>query len=265
MTDFHIHTSYCDGNDTPREMVEEAINRGFSAIGFSGHSYVSFDDCCMSLENTEHYRRDIATLKQEFDGRLEIFCGIEQDFYSPYPPLNFDYVIGSVHYIKKGDEYHPVDLSLQVLDKLLEEHYNNDFDSFAEDYFQLLTDVVSVTNADIIGHFDLLSKFSEQYPRPFTDRYKTAALTALHELLKYDRPFEINVGAITRGYRTSPYPADFILKEIRSQGGRIIINGDCHNKLWLGDHLDTVRRFAVANGFKTEVILTNDGFKEIAI
>lgn len=32
--DFHTHTSYCDGKDTPRQMVEEAYRRAFHALEF---------------------------------------------------------------------------------------------------------------------------------------------------------------------------------------------------------------------------------------
>ena len=47
--DFHIHTCYCDGKNTPEDIVNEAISRGMKKLGFSGHTYVSFEkDACMS-------------------------------------------------------------------------------------------------------------------------------------------------------------------------------------------------------------------------
>ena len=39
----HTHSSYCDGKDTPEELVLYAISAGFSSIGFSGH--ISPKDC----------------------------------------------------------------------------------------------------------------------------------------------------------------------------------------------------------------------------
>ena len=36
---FHTHTTYCDGKNTPEEMVQAAIALGMTAIGFSGHSH----------------------------------------------------------------------------------------------------------------------------------------------------------------------------------------------------------------------------------
>ena len=41
-------------------------------------------------------------------------------------------------------------------------------------------------------------------------------------------PFEINTGAISKGYRTEPYPAKNIRDYIRQQGGRFILSSDSH-------------------------------------
>jgi histidinol-phosphatase (PHP family) len=86
------------------------------------------------------------------------------------------------------------------------------------------------------------------------------ALKCVESLIPYNKPFEINVGAMTRGYRTSPYPAEFILKEIFKLGGKIVINGDCHNKNNLGDYLDLAINYAKMCGFKERLILTPNGF-----
>lgn len=37
----HTHTCFCDGKDTPEEMIQEALKRGFDSLGFSMHSYLS--------------------------------------------------------------------------------------------------------------------------------------------------------------------------------------------------------------------------------
>ena len=41
---FHTHSIFSDGKSQPREIVEEAIRQGFSAIGFSEHSPLPFDN-----------------------------------------------------------------------------------------------------------------------------------------------------------------------------------------------------------------------------
>lgn len=82
-TNFHTHTIYCDGKDTPEALVISAIEKGFSAIGFSGHSYFEIDKSySMNAESEKMYFSDILSLKSKYKDKIEIFCGIEQDFYS---------------------------------------------------------------------------------------------------------------------------------------------------------------------------------------
>ena len=115
--DLHMHPTFCDGQNTPEEMVQAAIKLGLEGIGFSGHAYMPFhEQGVMSREGTEQYRAEIARLKEKYRGRLKILCGIEQDFWCGRPPEGcFDYVIGSVHFVKKDGQYVGVDHSPQML------------------------------------------------------------------------------------------------------------------------------------------------------
>ena len=48
---YHTHTDFCDGQNTPEEMAEAAAKKGFTALGFSGHSYTDFATFyCMTPE-----------------------------------------------------------------------------------------------------------------------------------------------------------------------------------------------------------------------
>ena len=42
--DFHTHTTFCDGKNTPRQMVESAFRKGLTDFGISGHGDYSFCD-----------------------------------------------------------------------------------------------------------------------------------------------------------------------------------------------------------------------------
>jgi len=49
--------------DKPEEIISEAINKGFSSIGFSGHSYMHYSPShSISLEGTEEYKKEIKCL-----------------------------------------------------------------------------------------------------------------------------------------------------------------------------------------------------------
>ena len=80
LEDLHTHTRYCDGKNTPEEMVKAAIEKGLTRIGFSGHSYTFFDErYCMSIPNVIRYIAEINGLKESYRGKIEILCGVEQD------------------------------------------------------------------------------------------------------------------------------------------------------------------------------------------
>lgn len=233
LQDLHTHTSYCDGKNTPEEMIEAAIEKGLKTIGFSGHCYTFFDErYCMSIPNVIKYLSEINALKEKYKNKIKILCGIEQDYYSNFSIMGFDYVIGSVHYIKCGEEYIPVDEDKKILTDAADKYFGGDIYSLCEEYFRCVSDVVGKTDADIIGHFDLISKFNEDGSLfdENNPRYVNAYRSAIDTLIPTDRPFEVNTGAISRGYRTHPYPSRAQLEYIAKQGGCVILTGDTHQK-----------------------------------
>ena len=77
--------------------------------------------------------------------------------------------------------------------------------------------------------------------------------------------FEITTGAISRGYRTTPYPQPFILKEIHKIGGKVIISSDCHDKNYLNCYFDESLDLLRSCGFDKVAVLGKSGFEEIKI
>lgn len=231
MRDYHVHTTFSDGKSTPEEVVRAAIAMGLTELGFSDHAYTGFDrSCCIPEERIEEYKRTISALKEKYRGQIRILCGIEQDYYSETDTAGYDYVIGSVHYVKAGDCFLSVDDTQQIQQSAVETWFGGDYYAFAERYFELVADVVEKTHADIIGHFDLVSKFNEKFPR-FDEghpRYVRAWQQAADRLIPYWKPFEINTGAISRGYRTVPYPSPDMIDYIRQRGGTFLLSSDSH-------------------------------------
>ena len=79
---YHTHTTFCDGRDTPEQLVQEAIRLGCPALGFSGHSYAFYDAACMPKENIRPYQAEIRRLQSAYSGQIQILLGIEQEYYS---------------------------------------------------------------------------------------------------------------------------------------------------------------------------------------
>lgn len=239
MRELHCHTAFCDGKNTPEEMVQAAIRKGLTTIGFSGHSYTFFDTSyCMTQSGTQQYKAEITRLKKKYNGQIEILLGIEQDYYSSMPTDGYDYIIGSVHYVKVGNDYMPVDDP--PFAENTKKYFGGDYYALAEAYFATVADVVNKTGCHIIGHLDLLTKFNEG-GKLFDEthpRYIAAWQTAVDALLPARIPFEINTGALSRGYRTVPYPAKPIRDYIKQKGGTLLLTGDAHSADTLCYHFE---------------------------
>ena len=230
--DLHTHSTYCDGGNTPVEMVRSAIDKGLDTIGVCAHSYTFFDTSyCIQKEAIPRFLAEMHYLRAAYYEKIHVLCGVEQDYYSDYPTDDFDYVIGSVHYLKCGEDYIPVDETLQILKEAADKYFGGDIYALCEKYFRTVADVVNKTACDIIGHFDLISKFIEKTDLIDVNhpRYVAAWKAAADELLKTGVPFEINTGAISRGYRTTPYPSAQIINYIKANGGELILSSDAHS------------------------------------
>lgn len=233
---YHTHTCFCDGKNTPEEMVLEAIRLGCKELGFSGHSHTPFDDSfCMSKENTLAYIAAVRRLQETYGNQIKIYLGIEQDYHAPESTESYDYIIGSVHYVEKDGVHLSVDESKETQIAIVNQYYGGDFYSFAEDYYATVADVYRRTKCHIIGHFDLIAKFNREGDLfdPSHPRYKAAAQKALNALLDAPAILEVNTGAMSRGYTTEPYPTKDILSQWLAAGKKIIFSSDCHSK----DHI----------------------------
>ncbi len=230
--DLHTHTNFSDGENTPEEMIEAALKRGLTCLGISDHSYTSFDpEPCVPKERLEERREVMAALKEKYRDRIRLCCGIEQDIDSDFPAEGCDYVIGSVHYLLLGGEYCHVDYLPKHQRETVERYFSGDWYAYTAAYFEKVSEVVERTNCDIIGHFDLVSKFNEK-EHLFDEkhpRYVAAWRAALDRLLPYGKPFEINTGAISRRWRTTAYPNAEMIDYIRSHGGKLLLSSDAHS------------------------------------
>jgi histidinol-phosphatase (PHP family) len=233
LSDLHVHSRFCDGKDLPEDLVLSAIEKGVKRLGIVAHSFVPFDDNAILLpKNREKFIQTVNALKEEYKGEIEILCGLEKDVYSSDDGNGFDYVIGSAHYFLIDNRYFPVDYSAEAFQQIVEELLGGDYYLAAELYFRSLEGLVVGRKPDVIGHFDLVTKFNKNgaFFDVNNERYRKAWQRAADFLLPYGIPFEVNTGAIARGYRKEPYPALEIVEYVKSKGGKLILSSDAHKK-----------------------------------
>lgn len=264
-SNLHTHTIYSDGKNTAREMVETAIANNMVSLGFSDHSYTDFDlRYCIQKDKLGEYINEIKSLKKEYEGQIEIYLGYEQDGFAKIEDRSvYDYIIGDTHYVRTENGLRDVDYNAADFSETLNTCFGGDAFKFAKAYYELYAECIPQLRPDILGHFDLVTKFG--YIDENDPRYRSLALEVLDSCLEICPIAEMNTGAISRGYRKTPYPAPFILERIKEKGGKIILSSDCHNKDYLLCHFDECLDTLRAHSFDSVVALIGGKFTEIGI
>lgn len=264
----HTHSVYCDGIDTLRHMCEKAVEKEFDILGFSGHSYMNESETwCMSVEGTRDYIREVKELQKEYDGKLEIYLGVEEDTTNRMVVKEpFEFVIGSVHILQHNGLCLPVDFNSGILEFMQEAWYSGSFIRMAEVYYEEIRKMRTWDEVDIVGHLDLITKFNEDesFVR-FDDPAYVKAASDTIDALAGVKILEVNTGAIGRGYRKSPYPYKNLLEYMCEKNVQICLNSDCHNAEWLDCHFRESLDLIKACGYRSMMKKTRDGFEETEI
>ena len=260
----HSHTNLCDGKNTPEEMVLAALELGFVSFGFSGHGHSITDRFSMSESNEMIYRQEVRRLQQVYGDRLEILLGVEHEAITPYPDFPYEYMLESLHYMKHDGEILAIDYSKDRTADNVTRFFGGDHYAYCKAYFDACITAYEHSPAQICGHLDLVTKFNEGFCLfDETDpRYLNAAKDAMAAAVERGMVLELNTGAISRGYRTAPYPSADLLKHLKSLKGEIIVTSDCHNKDYLSCWYDQAPALLKACGFDHTLILRKQGFVE---
>lgn len=263
----HTHTVWDDGRDTAEEMILAARAAGLSSVGISLHAPMSYEaEWDAEEKDFPAIFEEMARLKQKYEKEIRVYLGIEWDPVSKVDPAPFDYAIGSIHHLPIPG-LPTVDESAARTESFLSECFKGDSDAAAKLYFEQYALVAKEPKAAIVGHFDLLTKFDEQrhFFNPESPAYQKAAREAMEALVAADKIFEINTGAISRGYRTSPYPSRELLCQLRAMGGRVTISADAHMKEGIACAFDQAQQLARACGFTQAWVLDGKEFVPVVI
>ena len=266
LQNLHTHSHWCDGKNSVEEVIEQALVLGMDSVGFSAHSPMFYaPDHGMAEENVEKYVAEVRALQEKYQDQIAVFCGLELDLYSDTELSPFDYVIGSVHYLKRNGKYVGFDRNLQTVREVIDTYFGGDGMRYAKAYYETLAELPERGKIDIVGHFDLITKHADSIKFFAEDSklYRSYALEAVDALVGKIPFFEINTGAIARGYRKTPYPSAFLLKEIKRRGGSIIISSDCHDKNYLLQSFADAAELAMACGFRETYVKTEQGFSPV--
>lgn len=263
---FHTHSTFCDGKASAEDMVLSAIQKGFTALGFSSHCIHPMDpDFYSSVDSLWHipkkkisnYVAEIKRLKIKYDGQIKIYLGFEADYfefnsidalnykdlieqkavpnknsYSKYSP---DFLIGAVHFVDTETGFYTVDHHTDVVEKYLKRYYPGENGKINGkkavcDYFAAEREMLKKGNFDIIAHPDLIRKRNGDI-KFFSEKdswYKEEIRETAKAIKKAGVIAEINTGAIARGAMDDVYPSAAFLQMLYDNHVPVCISSDAH-------------------------------------
>ena len=245
--DYHMHTRFSsDGQATPRDMCEAAIQSGLQEICFTEHvDWVPWDET-REYFNPAAYVPAAEECRSEQSDRLSVRIGLEisephlaaleiKTLLAAWP---FDFVLGSAHWIDQSGLSMP-------------EIYRTHPVAYAEgEYFLRVLELAEQGEFDSLGHLDLVRRYRPKELGPFDPRVHADLIRAiLRTLVQRDKAFEINTSPLRRGL-DSTCPDLTVLRWYRELGGtQLTVGSDAHRPDQVGTGFDVALDMLKAAGF----------------
>jgi histidinol-phosphatase (PHP family) len=225
LADYHLHTPLCHhATGWPVDLAAAAARLGLTEIGFADHNPMPapFDDWRMLREELPRYFEAVEEARSKFP-QLTIRLGLECDFLEGGEKwieelasmTEWDFLIGSVHYLPEGWEVdHP---------KYIGRFRDGDVEEIWSSYWGAYERCIRSGLFDFVAHPDLPKKFGF---RPAGDlrRFYEPAVAALAET---GCAFEINTAGLRKECREL-YPAAEFVRLARSAGVPLLLSSDAH-------------------------------------
>ena len=252
LADYHTHTPLCrhaEGN--PIDYAKKARELGLDEIGFSDHSPMDvdgFDDWRMLKSEFPAYLESIQEARENISN-IPIKLGLEIDYFEDghdwierlSQMADYDYLIGSVHYIAPGfDIDNPKWIGRWSGIAEVEDIW--------EEYWKIYTKCVRSGFFDIMAHPDLPKKFGHK-PSGSLKRFYEPVIEAAVEA---NVCIEIN----TAGWRkdcNEQYPDREFLEMMLEADIPLSINSDAHKPSEVGTNFEQAAKLAADIGFSKTV------------
>lgn len=252
ISDYHMHTPLCGhAVGEPAEYARTAVSLGLTEIGFSDHApFVHTEDpkVTMGIKQLPQYYRMIEDVRKQFVGSLIIKIAIEADYIPGYEDKTkailddypYDYVIGSVHFIKDWGFDNPDERG----------HWDQkDVNQVYRDYHELLRGCAQTGMYDIMGHVDLVKKFGHRPDIDLSDEVRKTAQV----FKECGVAIEINTSGLRKPVQEM-YPALDNLRIYCEEGVPVTFGSDSHDPGDVGKDFDKARELALKAGYDSYVL-----------
>jgi histidinol-phosphatase (PHP family) len=269
---FHTHSHYCDGSDHPEKYIESAIAAGFHSLGFSSHAPVPFSNsfAIKSKEKLIEYCHTIRGLSEKYKGTIKVFLSLEIDFIPGLMPefselsngCRLDYVIGSVHLVRKmGTEklWFIDGPKAEIYDQGLKESFNGDIKQAVTAYYHQINLMVETQRPDIVGHLDKVKMHNKGRYFSEDDKWYNDLVDETLAVVKENGSIiEVNTRGIYKKRSESLFPGVKVLKKIKSSGIPVTLSSDSHKPHEIDGYYPEARKILKEIGFEKLMIFDGD-------
>ncbi len=264
LVDYHTHNSLCKhAVGTLEEYVAHAVKIGLTEIGCSDHAPMPNDfdlQHRMTIDQfNREYKPQVLALREKFRGKVAVKFALEGDFYpgtekyvKEFNSQNeFDYIIGSVHYLGEWGFDNPV---------FVHKYEERNVDEVYEQYYDHIKRSAASKLFDIIGHCDLVKKFGHRPSKNMEE--------ILREVFKVVKSVDIAVEINTSGLRKpvkEVYPSEQILKILHEYRIPLALGSDAHSPNDVGKDFDIAKELIHKYGNGRISIFTQRQRSEAAV
>jgi histidinol-phosphatase (PHP family) len=277
-SNIHTHTHYCDGKEAPRNYVLAAIEKGLVSLGFSAHAPVPFDcNWAIPQDRFNDYIAEIKHLQVEFASKIQIYLGLEIDYFPDIPTYTteliqrspLDYFIGSLHFI---DAY--PDGRRWTIDGPNEEFRNGFHKVFQDDsilvtrkFFEYTRRMIQDLKPPVIGHLDKIKMqhqpgfyISEDHPV-----FREEVLKTLDQIKNTNSIVEVNTRGIYKNKYAGFYPGIWAIQEMAKRNIKVMVNSDAHQSSELLNEFPLAFAALRNAGYQKHYILKDGNFIPVEI
>lgn len=237
---FHTHTQFCDGHAPMEEFVTEAIEQGFTHLGFTPHSPISVESPCnMTREDVPAYFSEMERLRALYGNRIHLYTAMEIDYVSKgdgpasdyFQQLPLDYRIGSVHFIPAIDDpttMVDIDGKFQAFKQRMAKHFDGDIEYVVKMFYSQMMAMVEEGGFDIVGHMDKIGYNASCYHENIDEEpwYDKLVIDLFENIMDHHLTIEINTKAWLQ--RNRYYPNLKYFGMLKRFNAPVVINSDTH-------------------------------------
>lgn len=260
------HSRLADGQDV-QAIAEVAAEKDFVAFGFTEHfqtpPMANTPDPVLDgqLALFDDYVSDVLTARKAhrfllLGAEVEYIRGAFDWTRAQLAAWPFDYVVGSVHYLRLGDTDFLIDWERWRTEDAIRCAGSPEHLQIA--YYQQVLELLEWNIASVIGHLDLIKMWLTPEEGARTPAIEAAVRRVLEAMRAAGVAMDINARGLVKPCKRI-YPDDWILEEARRIGVRVTLGDDSHGADDVGRNLGVAIDAVVRAGYQHVWLVRPDG------